>query len=59
MQQIAVVVGKNLHFNVPRARKKLLQENGGITKGGARFALGFFQFGIKLRGRRPPWMLSR
>ncbi len=50
MQQIAVVVGKNLHFDVPRARKKFLQENGGIAKGRARLALRFFELGIKLRG---------
>src|SRR6266481_885795 len=50
MQQIAVVVGKNLHFDVPRARKKFLQENGGIAKGRARFALRFFELAIKLCG---------
>src|SRR6266478_5485123 len=50
VQQIAVVVGKDLHFDVPRARKKLLQEDGGIAKCRARFALRFFDFGIKLRG---------
>ena len=50
MQQIAVMVGKNLHFDVARARKIFFQEHRSVAEGRARFALRLFQPGIKLRG---------
>ena len=49
MQQIAVMVGENLHFNMASTRKKFFQENCGIAEGGARLTLRFFQPGVELR----------
>src|SRR5712672_687266 len=50
MEQVAMMVGENLYFEVTRARQILFQENGSIAESGARFALGFFEHGIELRG---------
>src|SRR4029077_11727213 len=46
MNQIAVMIGENLNFQVPRPRQIFFQEDGGVAKGGARFTLGFFQEGV-------------
>jgi hypothetical protein len=49
MQQIPMVVAKDLHFEMARSSNVLLQENGGIAKGRAGFALGLFQFSVEFR----------
>src|SRR5439155_21908213 len=48
MQQVAVMVGKDLDFQVARAGQILFQENGCVAKSGACFTLGFFEKGIEL-----------
>ncbi len=50
MQQVTVLIGEDLDFQVPRARQIFFQENGRIAEGGARLTLGFFQKRIELRG---------
>src|SRR5712692_5824619 len=48
MKQVTVMIGKDLDFQMPRARQIFFQEYRGIAKRGARFTLGFFQKCIKL-----------
>ncbi len=50
MQQVAVLVGENLHFDMARARKIFFQKDGGIAKGRFRFALRFLEPCGQLRG---------
>src|SRR5437879_5176382 len=50
MQQIAVMVGEDLDFEVARTWQIFFKENGGVAEGGVRLALGFFKKSIKLRG---------
>src|ERR1700694_3924961 len=50
MQQVAVMIGENLDFQVAGARQIFFQEYGRITEGGARFTLGFLQEDIELCG---------
>ena len=49
VQQIAVIVGENLHFQVAGARQIFFQEHAGIAERGARFALRFFEQRRELR----------
>jgi hypothetical protein len=48
MQEVAVLVRKNLDFDVARARKEFLQENGGIAESGLGFTLRFLKAGRKM-----------
>src|SRR5205814_1118393 len=50
MQQVTMMIGENLYFQVPGMRQIFFQENRCISEGGARFTLGFFQEGIELGG---------
>ncbi len=50
VQQVAVMVGKNLNFQVPRPRQVPFQEDGCIAESRLRFALCFFEKSIELRG---------
>ena len=49
MQQISVMIAKNLHFQVPCSRQVFFQEHGSIAKGRLRLALSFFELRIELR----------
>src|ERR1700737_1856046 len=50
MQQMAAMVGENLHFEMARSSDVFLQEDGGIAKCRAGFALGLFQFCFEVGG---------
>ena len=50
MQQVTMMIGENLDFQVPGMRQIFFQENRCISEAGARFTLGFFQEGIELGG---------
>src|SRR5205085_8095386 len=50
MQKVAVMIAKNLHFEVSRARQKFLQEHRPVAESGARFALRFFEQRLELCG---------
>jgi len=50
MQQVTVMIGEDLDFQVPGARQIFFQEDRCISEGGARFTPRFFQKRIKLRG---------
>ena len=51
MDQIAVLVPHQLHFDVPRARDEFFQEDVRAAEGGQRFALGLFQRRGQFLGR--------
>jgi len=43
MQQVAMMIGQNLHFQVPRPGQVLFQEDGCIAESRSRFALCFLE----------------
>ena len=68
MQQIAVIVGENLDFEMARTRQIFFKKDAGIAEGRFCFALSFFEALVQFslaralracRGRRRPWQLSR
>ena len=50
MQQLAMLVAENLHFQMTRASKIFLEEDGTIAEGRTRFTLGFLQQALELGG---------
>src|SRR5439155_19714361 len=50
MDEIAVCIAKDLHFNVLGIGNIALDENVGLAEGGAGFALGFFELAEQLVG---------
>ena len=54
VQQVAVLVAEDLHFDVPRARQILLQKDGVIAERRCRFALRLFEQLAQAAPRRAP-----
>src|SRR5207302_610726 len=50
MQQVAMMIAKDLHLEMPRARQILFQEHGSVSESRVRFTTGFFEQRIELRG---------
>ena len=50
MQQVAVMIPQDLHFEMPRTRQIFFQEHGSVTERRVRFALGLFEQRIELHG---------
>ncbi len=49
MQEMAVMVAEDLHFDVTRVGQIFFQEHAGVAERGAGFSLRFFEQGVELR----------
>src|SRR5207249_10490195 len=47
---VAMMIAKDLHLEMPRARQILFQEHGSVSESRVRFTTGFFEQRIELRG---------
>ena len=50
VQEISIVVGENLHFQVACAGDVLFEKDGGIAESGARFVLGLLEAAVEVGG---------
>ena len=48
MEEIAVMVGEDLNFQMARARDVFFEEHRGVAEGGARLLLGFFEATVEV-----------